>query len=59
MIELLQKSFPKSFKGWQPKLKEMMPGYGVKLNDNPELAVQLEEETAKALQLEPVNATKS
>jgi malate dehydrogenase (quinone) len=36
-----------------------MPGYGVKLNDNPELAVQLEEETAKALQLETVNATKS
>lgn len=59
MIELLQKSFPKNFKGWQSKLKEMMPGYGVKLNDNPELAVQLEEETAKALQLETVNATKS
>jgi malate dehydrogenase (quinone) len=59
MIELLQKSFPKNFKGWQSKLKEMMPGYGVKLNDNPELAVQLEEETAKALQLDRVNAARS
>jgi malate dehydrogenase (quinone) len=56
MIELLQKSFPKNFKGWQSKLKEMMPGYGIKLNDNPELAVQLEAETTSALQLEPVNA---
>ncbi|WP_211878206.1 malate:quinone oxidoreductase [Pseudarthrobacter albicanus] len=56
MIELLQKSFPKNFKGWQSKLKEMMPGYGVKLNENPELAAQLEAETAKALQLEPVGA---
>ncbi len=56
MIELLQKSFPKNFKGWQSKLKDMMPGYGVKLNDNPELAAQLEAETAKTLQLEQVSA---
>jgi len=55
MIELLQKSFPKDFKGWQAKLKEMMPGYGVKLNENPELAARLEAETAAALQLEPVS----
>jgi malate dehydrogenase (quinone) len=59
MIELLQKSFPKDFKGWQSKLKEMMPGYGIKLNDNPELAAQLEAETAKALQLEAVDAPSS
>lgn len=59
MIELLQKSFPKNFKGWQAKFKEMMPGYGVKLNENPELAASLEAETAKALQLEPVNAASS
>ncbi len=56
MIELLQKSFPKNFKGWQSKLKDMMPGYGVKLNDNPELAAQLEAETAKTLQLEQVSS---
>ena len=34
----------KQFKGWQSKLKEMMPGYGVKLNENPELAAELEAE---------------
>ncbi|MET3919856.1 malate:quinone oxidoreductase [Arthrobacter sp. UYEF20] len=59
MIELLQKSFPKNFKGWQSKFKEMMPGYGVKLNENPELAARLEAGTAKALQLEPVGAARS
>lgn len=56
MIELLQKSFPRDFRGWQSKLKEMMPGYGIKLNDNPELAAQLEAETAQALQLAAVDA---
>ncbi|QDY90770.1 malate:quinone oxidoreductase [Arthrobacter sp. UKPF54-2] len=58
MIELLQRSFPKNFKGWQSKLKEMMPGYGVKLNENPDLAAQLEADTARALQLEPVPAAR-
>ncbi|UVJ38170.1 malate:quinone oxidoreductase [Arthrobacter sp. CJ23] len=59
MIELLQKSFPKNFKGWQSKLKDMMPGYGVKLNDNPELAAELEASTARSLQLEVANAVQS
>ena len=35
-----------------------MPGYGVKLNDNPELAAELEKSTAKALQLEAAPAVK-
>lgn len=56
MIELLQKSFPKNFKGWQSKLKDMMPGYGVKLNDNPELAAELEAGTARSLQLDSAPA---
>ncbi|MCR1161159.1 MULTISPECIES: malate:quinone oxidoreductase [Micrococcaceae] len=59
MIELLQKSFPKNFKGWQSKLKDMMPGYGVKLNENPELAAELEASTARSLQLEVANAIQS
>jgi len=56
MIELLQKSFPKNFKGWQSKLKDMMPGYGVKLNENADLAAELEASTARSLQLEVANA---
>ncbi|GAA4054639.1 hypothetical protein GCM10023063_48930 [Arthrobacter methylotrophus] len=56
MIEMLQRSFPKNFKGWQSKLKEMMPGYGVRLNENPELAAELEASTARSLQLEAADA---
>ncbi|MGR0159667.1 malate:quinone oxidoreductase [Paenarthrobacter nitroguajacolicus] len=59
MIELLQKSFPKNFKGWQSKLKDMMPGYGVKLNENADLAAELEASTARSLQLEVANAIQS
>ncbi|WGM18934.1 malate:quinone oxidoreductase [Paenarthrobacter sp. OM7] len=59
MIELLQKSFPKNFKGWQSRLKDMMPGYGVKLNENPELAAELEASTARSLQLDVANAVQS
>ncbi|UXM90191.1 malate:quinone oxidoreductase [Paenarthrobacter sp. JL.01a] len=59
MIELLQKSFPKNFKGWQSKLKDMMPGYGVKLNENPDLAAELEASTARSLQLEVASAIQS
>jgi malate dehydrogenase (quinone) len=58
MIELLQKTFPKNFKGWQSKLKDMMPGYGVKLDENPDLAIELEQATAKSLQLESVSASR-
>lgn len=58
MIELLQKSFPKDFKGWQGKLKDMMPGYGVKLDENPELAAKIEKYTAVTLELDSVSAAR-
>ncbi len=58
MIELLQKAFPKNFKGWQGKLKDMMPGYGVKLDDNLDLAVDIEKSTAASLQLESVTTSR-
>lgn len=37
----------------------MMPGYGVKLNENPDLAAELEASTARSLQLEVANAIQS
>ncbi|BCT76590.1 putative malate:quinone oxidoreductase [Sinomonas cyclohexanicum] len=51
MLELMQRCFPKNFKGWEPKLTEMMPGYGVKLNDNPELAAEVATSTSASLGL--------
>ncbi|MGG5171598.1 malate:quinone oxidoreductase [Pseudarthrobacter sp. J1738] len=52
MIELMQRCFPKQFKGWGAKLQEMMPGYGVTLNNNPELAEELSKSTAQTLKLD-------
>lgn len=45
MLEVLERSFPEYMDEWMPKIKEMVPSYGQKLIDNPEL---LEEVTKKA-----------
>lgn len=52
MLELLQRCFPREFKlQWQDKIKEMIPTFGVKLNDNPDLAAETMAKTAATLQL--------
>ncbi|WP_125609985.1 malate:quinone oxidoreductase [Specibacter cremeus] len=57
MLELLQRCFPRKFKlEWQDSLRTMMPTYGTKLNDNPDLFAQSMDATARALQLETVTA---
>ncbi|TWI59656.1 malate dehydrogenase (quinone) [Halalkalibacter nanhaiisediminis] len=37
MLEVLEKCFPQHLKEWEPKIKEMIPSYGVSLTENPEL----------------------
>ncbi|MCZ2404722.1 malate:quinone oxidoreductase [Paenarthrobacter sp. Z7-10] len=57
MLELLQRCFPRKFKlEWQDSLRAMMPTFGTKLNENPELAEQTMASTAAALQLDSVRA---
>ncbi len=51
MLEVLKRCFPKQLKDWEPKLKEMIPSYGVSLVQNPELIRQLHDTTARALDL--------
>lgn len=51
MLELMRRCFPKFFKSWDGRLREMMPGYGVKLDENPALAAEVAASTASALQL--------
>ncbi|MCQ1952961.1 malate:quinone oxidoreductase [Arthrobacter sp. zg-Y238] len=51
MINLLKRAFPRQFDGWEPKIKEMIPGYGVKLNENEQLAAEIEADTNKVLGL--------
>ncbi|MFC3883941.1 malate:quinone oxidoreductase, partial [Bacillus songklensis] len=57
MLEVLEKCFPQHMKGWEPKLKEMIPSYGVSLAENPELFQEIHTSTAQTLGLcekEPV-----
>lgn len=52
MLELLQRCFPRKFKlEWQDSLREMMPTFGTKLNENADLFEQTLASTAATLQL--------
>jgi malate dehydrogenase (quinone) len=53
MIDLIERCFKDQFKTpeWQEKLKVMIPSYGFKLNENPNLLAQIREETASVLKL--------
>ncbi|MNB87260.1 putative malate:quinone oxidoreductase 1 [compost metagenome] len=37
MLEVLEKCFPQHMKEWEPKIKEMIPSYGLSLAAHPEL----------------------
>ena len=49
MLNLLAKSFPARMSAWEPRLKELIPSYGTKLNDNPQLADEVMGRTAQVL----------
>ena len=51
MLELMKKCFPQQMKEWEPKLREMIPSYGVALSKNPELISEIHASTAQALGL--------
>ncbi|WP_136607421.1 malate:quinone oxidoreductase [Paenibacillus dokdonensis] len=51
MIEIIEKCFPQHLKAWEPKLKEMIPSYGVKLLKNPELIQEIHTSTTRTLGL--------
>ena len=52
MLEIMEKCFPEHIKEWEPKIKEMIPSYGVSLVENPELVQEIQTTTAQALDLE-------
>jgi malate dehydrogenase (quinone) len=57
MLQVLDKCFSGHMKEWKPKIKEMIPSYGVSLAENPELFQEIQTSTAQALGLsekEPV-----
>ena len=51
MLQVIQKCFPQQLKEWEPKLKEMIPSYGVSLMQNPELLEEVHSSTAEVLGL--------
>ena len=51
MLDVMKKCFPQHIKEWEPKIKEMIPSYGVSLVENPELNHEIHTSTAQALGL--------
>jgi malate dehydrogenase (quinone) len=51
MLEIIKKCFPQHLKEWEPKIKEMIPSYGVSLMENPELLNKIHTSTAQTLGL--------
>ncbi|SEO02169.1 malate:quinone oxidoreductase [Paenibacillus sp. OV219] len=51
MLEVLNRCFPQEMKAWEPKIKEMIPSYGVSLVKNPELINEIHSSTSELLGL--------
>lgn len=51
MLEVIKKCFPEQLHEWEPKLKQMIPSYGVSLMDNQELLTKVQALTADKLHL--------
>lgn len=51
MLEVLNKCFPQHIKEWEPKIKQMIPSYGVSLLENPNLLREIHTSTAETLGL--------
>lgn len=49
MLGLLKSCFPDRIAEWEPTLRELIPSYGQTLNDRPEAAREIVDETAEAL----------
>jgi malate dehydrogenase (quinone) len=52
MLGLLKRCFADEYAGWEPRLRELIPTLGEKLNDQPELAKETFEKTSAALSLQ-------
>ncbi|WP_409176414.1 malate:quinone oxidoreductase [Brevibacillus fortis] len=51
MLEVLEKCFPQRMAEWEPKIKEMIPSYGVSLLQNEELLQEIQRSTDEVLGL--------
>ena len=51
MLEVIRRCFPQQLEAWEPKIKAMIPSYGLNLLDHPERIRELHAKTAKTLGL--------
>ena len=51
MLEVIEKCFPQHMEEWEPKIKEMIPSYGLSLAENPELLQEIHTSAVQALDL--------
>lgn len=58
MLQVIKQCFPQYVKEWEPKIKQMIPSYGVSLSENPELFKEIHSLTERTLglnsELQPV-----
>jgi len=51
MLEVMKRCFPQHIQAWEPKIKEMIPSYGLSLMNHPELNEEVQASTARLLGL--------
>jgi malate dehydrogenase (quinone) len=51
MLEVIKRCFPDEINAWEPKIKEMVPSYGLSLAENPKLFKEIHTSTTKTLGL--------
>ncbi|GIN72302.1 putative malate:quinone oxidoreductase [Bacillus sp. J14TS2] len=51
MLDIINRCFPDQLKEWEPKIKQMIPSYGISLVENPELFQKIHASTAQVLGL--------
>lgn len=51
MLEVIKKCFPQRLLEWEPKIKDMIPSYGLSLMEHPELLEKINASTGEALGL--------
>ena len=51
MLEVFEKCFPQHMAEWEPKIKEMIPSYGLSLAENPEFLQEIQTSTVQTLGL--------
>lgn len=51
MLEVIEKCFPQHKMAWEPKIREMVPAYGVSLLNNPDILHEVQASAAQSLGL--------